>query len=82
MLRISLGCLDTSDKGTATLEIFYARLDAAETNHFGNSQDTKTPEYMGSIFSKEQMVYSRLDASGAHRSRISRVLLFRALATR
>jgi hypothetical protein len=82
MLRIPLGCLDTGDKGTAALEMVYARLDAMETNHFCNSQITKTPEYMGRIFPKKQMVYSRLDASGTYRSGISRVLFHGASATR
>ena len=82
MLRIPLGCLDAGDKGTAALEMVYARLDALETNHFCNRQVTTTPEYMGPTFSKEQMVYSRLDASGTYRSGISRVLFLRASATR
>jgi hypothetical protein len=78
MLRIPLGCLDTGDKGTAALEMVYARLDAVETNHFCNTQT----ECMGRIFSKEQMVYSRLDASGTYRSGISRVLFLGASANR
>jgi hypothetical protein len=83
MLRISLGCVNTNDRDTATPEeMVFARLDAAKTDHTYTSRVITTLEYMGRIFSKKQMVYSRLDALRTDSSSISRFLFLGALAIR